>query len=138
MGTEKEVVLEHIGNLNIAKQGKYRNKINTAKVIITNERIKHIKLRHPGDYEKYINYIPDIIKNPDHILEDKKNLDTLLFLKTLRDINKNIQVVIKLQININEKEKINSIITFWHIRARNYKSTIQNNSIIYKNLDNDE
>ena len=104
---------------------------------MTGERIEHTQKRHPGDYEKYIDYIPDIIKNPDYILEDKDNVHTILVLKTINETGKNIQVVIKIQTN-KEKNMYNSIITFWHIRDRNYKSTIKNNKIIYKNIDNYE
>ena len=39
-----------------------------------------LKKRHPGDYEKYIEYVPDI-NNPDYIVEDKDNIDTILVLK---------------------------------------------------------
>ena len=59
--------MQYIGNLDKEKLGNYKNKIITEKVIMTNERIEHIQKRHPGDYEKYINYVPDIIKDPDYI-----------------------------------------------------------------------
>lgn len=55
------------------KLGRYKEKIITDKVIITDERIKHIKSRHGGDYEEYITYIPEVIGNPDYILQDAKN-----------------------------------------------------------------
>jgi len=118
--------------------GKYKNKIVTDDVVLTDERIGHIKKRHPGSYEEYIDYIPDIIKNPDYILEDKDNKETILVLRTIKDIHKNIQVVIKLHTNIKQKEKSDSILTFWNIRDRNYKSTIKNNKAIYKKLDKNE
>lgn len=130
--------MKYIGKIDKNKIGKYKDKVTTYDVIITNERIKHIQTRHPGDYEKYISYISDIIENPDYILEDKDNIDTMLFLKTMKYENKKIQVVIKLQTN-NEKDSMsNSILTFWQIRDRNYKSTIKNNKIIYKNIDKNE
>lgn len=130
--------MQNIGKLDKSKLGKYKYKIITDKVIITNERIKHIIKRHYNDYERYIKYIPDIVEDPDFILEDKDNEDTLLILKTIKENNKNIQVVIKLQTSLNEVNKYNSILTFWHIRDRNYKSTIQNNHVIYKKLDKNE
>lgn len=130
--------MQYIGRLDINKLGKYKEKVITDKVIITEERIKHTEKRHPGDYQKYIEYIPDIISNPDYILEDKENIDTILVLKAIERKEKNIQIVVKLQTNGKEKEKSNSILTFWHIRDRNYKSTIKNNKIIYRKLDKDE
>jgi len=129
--------LKYIGRLDKEKLGKYKNIIVTDEVIMTNERIEHVRKKHPGDYEKYIDYIPNVIKNPHYILEDKDNIDTILILKTINEKEKNIQVVIKIHIN-KEENKYNSIITFWHIRDRNYNATIKNNKIIYKNIDNDE
>jgi len=132
----KEVENVHfIGNINIKKLGNYKNIVTTDKVIITSERIEHIKKRHPGDFEKYISYVPIILENPDYILEDTNNKNTILLLKTLQENGKNIQVVIKLHTDIKDKNKYNSILTFWHIRDRNYKSTIRNNKILYNYLD---
>ena len=130
--------MKNICYLNLNILGKYKNKVISNNVIITNERIEHIKLKHPGDYEKYFSYLPDIIQNPDYILEDKDNVDTLLLLKDLHIIDKTVQVVIKLLTNRNDCNKSNSILTFWHIRRRSYLSTIRNNKIIYKKLDINE
>lgn len=130
--------MQYIGKIDKEKLGEYKNKIITEKVILTNERIEHIKERHPGDYEKYIKFIPKIIESPDYILDDKCNKDTILILKKIKESGKNIQIVIKLQTNLKEKYKSNSILTFWHIRDRNYRSTIKNNKIIYNKLDKNE
>lgn len=130
--------MQYIGKLDKNKLGKYKNKIITEEVIMTDERIEHTKRRHPGDYETYLRYLPDIIKNPDYIVEDKENIDTILVLKTILKGEKNVQIVIKLQTNQQEKYKSNSILTFWHIRDRNYRSTLKNNKIIYSKLDKTE
>lgn len=45
------------------------NDIVTDEVIITDERIEHIKERHPNDYERFCSYIPEMISNPDYIIE---------------------------------------------------------------------
>ena len=129
--------MHYIGKLDLNKLGKYQNLVITDKVIMTNERIEHTKKRHPGDYERYIEYITDIIENPDYILEDGDNKDTILSLKTIKEKNTNIQVVVKLHTYM-DYNKSNSIITFWHTRDRSYKSAIKNNKIIYKRLDKDE
>jgi len=39
--------LQYIGKIDKTKLGEYKNKITTEEVIITDERIKHIKERHP-------------------------------------------------------------------------------------------
>ena len=55
--------------------------ILTNDVIITDERIRHIKERHPNDYERFYSYIPEMIKNPDIIQANKPN--TAIVLKRL-------------------------------------------------------
>lgn len=124
--------MKYIGKLDGEKLGKYKNKIVTQNVIITNERIEHIKKRHLNDYEKYINHISDIIKNPDYILIDKDKIDTLMFLKRILDNTKNIIVIVKLNTEIEKIEMSNSILTFWQIRNVNYEKVIKNNIIVYK------
>lgn len=95
--------MKYIGKLDKEKLGEYKDKIITQEVIITNERICHIQKRHPGDYEKYMDYLPNIIEYPDYILKDKNNENTILVLKRILKNNENIQIVLKLQTNKNEK-----------------------------------
>lgn len=128
--------MKHIGHIDKNKLGILMHKILTSKVIITNERIEHINKRHPGDYEKYIDYIPNILNTPDYILEDNNNNDTIFILKTFPETNNNIKIVIKLHTNNQEQDRYNSIITFWHIRDRNYKNSLKSNKIIYNKFDN--
>ena len=56
-------------------------------------------------------YIQEIIENPDYILEDNKNIDTVLYMKNIKRNNKNIQIVIRLNTNKTEINKKNSILT---------------------------
>lgn len=136
---EKEVKkVQNIGKLDKNKLGKYKNKIITDDVVLTNERKEHAEKRHPGVCDKYIKYIPDILKNPDYIVEDKDYNDTVLILKKITDNNKNIQLVIKLNTNKKDKNKCNSILTFGSIRDRSYRSTLNNNEIIYNKFDKNE
>lgn len=58
--------------------------IATDEVIITDERIAHIKERHPNDYERFYSYIPEIISNPDYIIETTKP-NTAVILKEIKD-----------------------------------------------------
>ena len=46
--------------------------IVTDEVIITEDQILHICERHPSDYEKFGKYIPQILAEPDYILEANK------------------------------------------------------------------
>lgn len=130
--------MQYIGKIDKEKLGKYENEIITQEVILTDERIKHIKEHHPGDYEKYSKYILNIIEDPDYIINDSKNLYTVLCLKTIKEDRENIQIVIRLNTNAKEKEKKNSILTLWKIKDKTYKQLIRNKEILWKKLDKSE
>lgn len=127
-----------VGKLDKEKLGKYKENIITDDVILTDERIKHIQEHHPGDYEKYGIYATNVIKNPDYIIKDTKNLDTVLYMKTIEDNKVNIQIVVRLNTNLKETNKQNSILTLWKMRTKTYKQVIRNKEIIYEKLDNNE
>lgn len=124
--------MQYIGKIDVKKLGKYRKKIITDEVILTQERIKHIQEHHPGDYEKYGIYITEIINNPDYIIDDSKNIDTVLYIKTIKENEKNIQIVIRLNTNKREKNKKNSILTLWKIKDKTYRQLLRNKEILWK------
>lgn len=124
--------MEYIGKIDKNKLGKYKEKLITEEVVLTIERIKHIKEHHPGDYEKYGKYIPDIIEYPDYILIDSKNIDTLLYMKTIVEEQKNIQIVLKLNTNKFKPNMKNSVLTLWKIKESTYKQLIRNKENLWK------
>ena len=126
----------YIGNLDKEKLGEYKDKVITDEVVLTEERIVHIQEHHPGDYEEYHEYINDIIANPDYVIKDSRNSDTMLFLKNIQEKNRNVQVVIKLNTNMKENDKKNSILTFWKVKEKNYNQMIRNKEIIWKKRKN--
>lgn len=71
------------------------------------------------------------MKNPDFILEDSKNVDTIIMLKRIVE-EKNIQLVIKLSTGRDYKRDKNSILTLWKVRNSTYKQLIKNKKILYK------
>lgn len=123
-----------IGRINI-KLLKDLFDIKTDKLIITKERIEHINKRHANDYDLYGKYMLEIISNPDYILEDIENINTVLYLKNIQELN--LQMVIKLetQTDIN---RANTVITFWHMRKRSYNQIIKKNKKIFQKLDKNE
>ena len=46
--------------------------ITTTEVIMTEERVAHVKENHPDDYEKFIGYIKESLEDPDYIIEANK------------------------------------------------------------------
>lgn len=126
----RQYSLQHIGNLDLSKLGKYRDKMVTTKVILTEERIVHIENHHPGNYQNYNKYIEDIISNPDYIIDDNKNIDTIILLKTINEKKIHIQLVIRLNTISDEQNKYNSILTLWKVRYSTYRQILRNKEII--------
>ena len=130
-----EEVLENlnfVGKLNNNKLGKYAARIITESVIITDERLEHIKEHHPELEYKAIKSIKSVIENPDYIFEDRKNIDTILLIKRFKIINKNFRIVVKLNTSIDIQDKFNSIISFWQISEKKLGQYLRNEKIIYK------
>ena len=123
--------MQYIGKIDRNKLGKYKEKILNDDVILTYERIEHIKEHHPGDYEKYGKYINVIIKEPDYILDDSKNIDTVFYIKNIIEEKVKVQLVVRLSTNINNPDNKNSILTLWKIKEKTYKQLIRNKKIIY-------
>ena len=133
----KEVLenLNFVGKLNISMLGKYSTKIITEKVIITDERLEHIKEHHPELEYKEIKFIKSIIENPDFIFEDRKNIDTILLVKKINMFNKYFRIVVKLNTRTDIQDKFNSVISFWQISEKKLGQYLRNEKIIYKKLD---
>lgn len=127
--------MNFVGKLNISMLGKYSTKIITEKVIITDERLEHIKEHHPELEYKEIKSIKSVIEDPDYIFEDRKNIDTILLVKRFKIINKNCRIVVKLNTSIDIQDKFNSIISFWQISEKKLGQYLRNEKIIYEKLD---
>ncbi len=72
------------------------------------------------------------MQHPDYVLEDTKNIDTIIMLKKIKDKGKNIQLIIKLSTGIDNKKDKNSILTLWKVRNSTYIQLIRNKKILYK------
>ena len=85
--------------------------IITDEVIITEERIEHIKERHPTDFERYNKYLEEIIGNPDYIIANKSN--TAILLKEIIDGDSNrFKLVLRIAVKDDPVEYRNSVISF--------------------------
>ena len=130
--------MRYIGKLDIDKLGIYRNKLITAEVIMTNERLyQHILIHHKLEYEQLEKYIKDIIENPDYIIEDNRHSDTMIYLKQISNLKG--RIIIKLALGQDEEHNKNSIITIMKLNGRTWKQTIRNRGkIIWQKLDKTE
>lgn len=132
--------MQYIGQLDKNKLGKYKNIILTSKVILTDERLyEHIWVKNKDEYEQLKFYIKDIIENPDIILDDNRNKNTIILLKKIKVINKIGRVVIKIAVAQDKKHSKNSIITLMKLNDRTLEQTLKNRGkIIFKNIDKNE
>lgn len=127
----KKQTLQYICKLDRRKLGKYRDKIVTEEVVLTNERKTHIYENHTYDYEVIINNIRNVVLNPDEIIEDIKNNNTVFFIGKLS--KSSLNVVIKLNTTNDIKHSLNSVMTAWVIRDKNLRKLRKRNEVIYKN-----
>ena len=123
--------MHYIGKIDINKLGKYKYKVVTDDVILTDERKLHIYQDHVKDYEAIIKNIDRVVLNPIEILEDRKNKDTLFFIGNLKE--NNLNVIVKLNTTNNKDHPQNSVMTAWIIRDSNLKKLREKNKTIYKN-----
>lgn len=132
--------MQYIGKLDIEKLGKYKEKIITDEVILTNERLcNHILIVHKKEYEQLRIYLQSIIEEPDYIIEDNRHLDTMIYLKEIQELSKKSRVVIKLALGYDDEHSKNSIITLMRLNDRTWEQTIRNRGkIVWKKLDKNE
>jgi hypothetical protein len=106
--------------------------IVTDEVIITDERIGHIKERHPNDFERYCEYLKEIVEHPDFIIETNR-LNTALILKEITGSNeKQFKTVLRLTTSTDNADFKNSIITFMRINEKEWRRMLRNKRILYK------
>ena len=107
--------------------------IVTDEVIITDERIEHIEGRHPGDYQRYQQYIADMVLDPDYIIKDDRPF-TAMVLKEFEneDKTKHFRLALRLLTSEDDQNYKNSVITFMKIREKEYMRLIKSKQILYK------
>ena len=105
--------------------------IQTEEVIITEDRIEHIKARHPNDFEHFFQYAEEIIESPDYILEANKP-HTALILKRITENGKNYRLILRLKTSRDPAKYKNSVITFLKVKDKEWNRCIKNKKILYK------
>ncbi|OUO29315.1 hypothetical protein B5F86_06225 [Lachnoclostridium sp. An298] len=104
--------------------------IVTDEVIITDVQIKHIKERHPNDYEQFSKYFAEIIAEPDYILEANRP-NTAFVLKKIEIEKMHFQLILRLKTSSDPQNYKNSIITFLKIDQRKWEKYLRNKKILY-------
>lgn len=106
--------------------------ITTDEVIITDERIQHIKDRHPSDYEEYCRYLKSIVEAPDFIVETHKPHTALILKEIVTADERRFKTILRLKTSMDKPEFKNSIITFMKINEREWSRLLRNKRILYK------
>ena len=120
-----------VGKIDIKIYNCITKDITTDEVIITDERIQHIKEHHPNNYEQYYSYMRSIIENPEYIIEANKP-NTALILKSFSNGNETFKTVLRLITSSDNSKFKNSIITFMKINEKEWNRLLKNKKILYK------
>lgn len=122
--------MQSLGTINTKIFEKEFGKIQTDEIIVTNERMEHIKIRHPEDYDLFEKYGKESVSDPDFVIRDCKNKGTVFMIKKLPETNLN--VVVRVVLETDDSKLKNSVMTFYRIRERNLKKLIEKNELLYK------
>ena len=102
----------------------------TNEVIITEERIQHIQERHPGDFERYVSYLKQIIEDPDYILEANKP-NTAVLLKEFEQQEERFKMILRIRVESDPVGYKNSVLSFWYIGETTWRKTLKHKKILY-------
>ena len=122
-----------IGTIDVEKYRRCSDKtILTERVILTDNRYEHIvERRGIGFIEMYFERFAEIISEPDYIFRDKKD-DTALAAKRYVENGESVIVVVRLAVEGDNPNYLNSIITAVKEGERRFEQRLRNSSPIYK------
>ena len=135
MGARKAISegisVQKIGTIDIEKYRVVSDRIRTDEVVISDERIGHIKDHHPNDFERYSQYIAEMLQSPQYILEDPVP-NTAVILNEFAEAGEHFRLILKLAVIEDEAYKKNSVITFLKISEKKFRKYLRNKKILYK------
>ncbi|WP_051643234.1 minor capsid protein [Agathobaculum desmolans] len=119
-----------LGELKADYLEKRFGKLQTKELIIMDERLEHIRQRHPEDVEFFEKYGAASALDPDIVLVDEKHEGTVFMIKGLPETNLN--VVTRLALDIDDADRKNSIMTFYRLRDKNLQKLMNKSEMLYK------
>lgn len=120
-----------VGKINIATYRCVSAEIVTDEVVMTEERIEHIRKRHPNDYERFCTYIPRMIAEPDYIVQANK-ANTAVILKEIEENGEKFKLILRIKMQHDPADYRNSVLSFWRIGDTTWRKTLKNKKILYK------
>lgn len=129
---EKNIMpeVQCLGKINTEVLEKEFGKIQTDEIIVTNERLAHIKKRHPEDYALFEKYGKESVSAPDLIVKDVKNKGTVFMVLKRPGIN--VNAVVRVVLESDNRKLKNSVMTFYRLGEKKLKKLIEKNSLLYK------
>lgn len=124
--------VQTVGRIDIEKYRCITNHIITDEVIITPERIQHIRERRGADFlEKYEQYFPFILADPDYIFPDDR-ANTVIVCKVIGEGEDAINLVLRLVVEGDDPTYKNSILTAIRENKKRFAQRLRNNKPLYK------
>ena len=120
-----------LGNLNNEYFSGEFGELQTSEIIVTAERLEHIKERHIADIPLFEEYASSAVTKPDIVLKDMEHIGTVFMVKKLPETNLN--VVVRLALSTDTEGFKNSVMTFYRIREKNLKKLEIKHKVLYKN-----
>ena len=130
-GRGDEATVHQIGRIDTEKYSVVSKQIRTDEVVITDERIEHIREHHPNDFERYSQYISQMLFSPQYILEDPVP-NTAVLLQEFSENDERFRLILRLAVFGDDQYKKNSVITFLKISEKKFRKYIRNKKILYK------
>ena len=122
--------INRIGDLDVKIYRCITPDIPESEVVITDERIEHIKNHHPGHFEEIAPFLKAAVEFPDYILEDAPN--TGLILKAITANGLRLQMVLRVHTPTDSPGFKNSIISAWKISESRWNNYVRSKKILYK------
>ena len=118
-----------LGNLDPALLQNYFGALRTTEVVVTEERVAHIRERHPEDFALFEQYGAEAVLSPDLMILDEKHVGTVFAVRRLAESNLN--VVVRLALETDKNDYKNSVMTFYRLRDKNLKKLLEKNRLLY-------
>ena len=131
LSTKEDVQVHSVGRINRDIYKCITEDIATDEVIITENQMQHILDRHPDAYAEIIDYLSDIIRDPDFIIEDKHD-NTGLVIKRVKLEKEYAQMVLRICTSDDNPNYKNSVISCWEISEKRLQNYLRNKRILYK------
>ena len=129
--TKEDIQVHSVGKIDRDIYKCITEDIVTDEVIITENQMQHILDRHPDAYAEIIDYLSDIIRDPDFIIEDKHE-NTGLVIKRVELEKEYAQMVLRICTSDDNPNYKNSVISCWEISEKRLQNYLRNKRILYK------